>query len=182
MNPVTSPVRRCEGTRRPPQPRSTPRPGAGPPIPLAGLAPLLGRPVGRWVLASLALRLTSEPVAHLGATVPRGSPYQSLGLEILLAFLLMVVILVAGTLARSGRWWGPLAIGAVVGLEALWAGPISGASMNPARSFGPALVGWHWSDHWVYWASPLLGAASGSILLQWLKRHHVAPKPAKSQH
>jgi hypothetical protein len=47
--------------------------------------------------------------------------------------------------------------------------------MNPARSFGPALVGWHWVSHWVYWVGPLLGAASGSVLLQWIKGRRVAP-------
>ena len=60
------------------------------------------------------------------------------------------------------RWAAPVLIGATVGLEATFGGPVSGASMNPARSFGPALVGAAWAHHWIYWAGPLLGAAGGA--------------------
>ena len=62
-----------------------------------------------------------------------------------------------------------LAIGGTVGLEAIFAGPISGASMNPARSFAPALVGWEWHGHWAYWVGPIAGAALGAVTICWLK-------------
>ena len=62
-----------------------------------------------------------------------------------------------------------LAIGATVALDALWGGPISGASMNPARSFGPALIAGAWQDHWVYWLGSLLGASLGAGVYQFLR-------------
>jgi glycerol uptake facilitator-like aquaporin len=65
-----------------------------------------------------------------------------------------------------------------VGLEAIFAGPISGASMNPARSFGPALVAVNWTAHWVYWAGPLAGAAAGAVVYRWLRDNgKAAPQP-----
>ena len=62
-----------------------------------------------------------------------------------------------------------LAIGGTVGLEAIFAGPISGASMNPARSLGPALVGWTWASQWLYIVGPLAGAAAASLVYAWLR-------------
>lgn len=107
------------------------------------------------VLASALLWLLFGNVGKMGATLPAGSPFQSLVLEaVMTAFLLLVAF-------RSGLAW---AIGAVVALEALMGGPISGASMNPARSFGPAVVGGFWEAHWVYWLGPLAGGA----LAAWL--------------
>ena len=75
----------------------------------------------------------------------------------------MFVIMAMATDGRAVVQSAPLAIGATVGLEALFAGPISGASMNPARSFGPAVASGLFTDHWIYWAGPLLGAALGSV-------------------
>ena len=75
-------------------------------------------------------------------------------------------------LSIEPRLAGPvtaLAIGGVVGLEAIFAGPISGASMNPARSLAPALVGWEWHGHWAYWVGPIVGAALGAATMCWLK-------------
>ena len=87
---------------------------------------------------------------NLGVTVPAGSVSQAFLLELILTFFLLLVAL------RSGLPW---VVGGVVALEAAMGGPITGASMNPARSFGPALASGIWTAHWLYWLAPLLGAA-----------------------
>ena len=120
-------------------------------------------------MASLALWLIIGRSADMGATVPSGSALESLGLEMVLTFILMFVIMAAATDPRTRRHSAALAIGATVGLEALFAGPISGASMNPARSFAPALVGWVWQDHWLYWVGPITGALAASAVYSWLR-------------
>lgn len=119
-------------------------------------------------LASLALRALLGLVADMGATIPAGSVEQSLGLEIVLTFVLMFVIMAVATDARAAGQGAALAIGGTVALEAIFAGPISGASMNPARSFGPALVGWAWWSHWAYWVGPVAGASAAALLYKWL--------------
>lgn len=118
--------------------------------------------------ASLTLRGLLGNVGDMGATLPGGSAWQSFGLEIVLTFLLMTVVMAVATDSRAIRQGAPIAIGAIIWLETTFAGPISGASMNPARSFSPALVGWVWDSHWIYWAAPLIGAGAASLLYQWL--------------
>ncbi len=81
----------------------------------------------------------------------------------------MFVIISVATDTRAVGHLAAVAIGATVALNALWGGPISGASMNPARSFGPALIAGVWDAHWVYWLGPLLGASIGGVLYQWLR-------------
>lgn len=71
--------------------------------------------------------------------------------------------------AQFRAWLAAIAIGGTVALDALWGGPISGASMNPARSFGPALVSDIWQDHWVYWIGPLLGTCLGGLVYQSMR-------------
>jgi len=123
------------------------------------------------VTAALCLRLLFGNVAHLGATLPTGSggAWQAFWLEALLTFFLMFVIMAVATDTRAVGQAAALAIGATVALEALLAGPISGASMNPARSFGPALVSGTWTALWVYLSAPLLGAALAAMLYRWLR-------------
>jgi MIP family channel proteins len=121
------------------------------------------------VAAGAMLRLLFGPAASLGATLPRGPAWQSLVLEGLLTFFLMFVIMAMATDARAVGQSAALAIGATVGLEALFAGPISGASMNPARSFGPALVSGAFAHHWVYWAGPCVGALLGALSYEGLR-------------
>ena len=94
----------------------------------------------------------------LGATLPAGSAMQSFILEIVLTFLLMLVILSVSTGAKEKGITAGIAIGAVIGLEAMFAGPICGASMNPARSLAPALLSGHLEHFWVYLTGPVLGA------------------------
>lgn len=122
---------------------------------------------------ALTLRLLFGPAANLGATLPAGSALQSLGLEVLLTAALMFVIMAVATDTRAVGQLAAIAIGATVALDALWGGPISGASMNPARSFGPALVAGVWHNHWVYWLGPLVGAGLGAGTYQWLRATSV---------
>ncbi|MEG4508026.1 MIP/aquaporin family protein [Microcoleus sp. F6_B4] len=111
------------------------------------------------IAASTLLLITLGKVANLGATVPlNGNWLQSLILETVLTFILMFVILGSGLDRRAPIGFAGIAIGLTVGLEAAFMGPITGASMNPARSFGPAIVGGIWQHQWVYWVAPILGA------------------------
>src|SRR5579883_2091416 len=127
-------------------------------------------------LAAGSLRLLLGDVAHLGATLPagRGGAWQSFGLEYLLTFFLMIVIMAMATDSRAVGQAAALAIGGTVALEALFAGPICGASMNPARSLGPALVAWLWTAQWVYICGPMLGAVSGAWVYRLLRGPHRA--------
>jgi MIP family channel proteins len=128
------------------------------------------------IVAAVCLRALFGNVAHLGATLPAGSggAWQSFWLEALLTFFLMFVIMAVATDTRAVGQAAALAIGATVGLEALFAGPISGASMNPARSFGPALVGGTWTALWVYLLAPLIGSATAALLYRWLRTASIA--------
>ena len=110
------------------------------------------------ILASLTLRLMFPASATLGATMPAGSAMQSFVLEAILSFILMFVILSVSTGPKEKGIMAGIAVGAVIGLEALFAGPISGASMNPARSLAPALVSMRLEHLWIYLTAPALGA------------------------
>ena len=120
--------------------------------------------------AALVLRWTLGDVARVGATTPGSAGAgQSFAFEALLTFFLMFVIMAVATDERAEGRGAALAIGATVGLEALFAGPISGASMNPARSLGPALVAGVWTAQWVYVVAPALGAVAAAWLYEWLR-------------
>jgi MIP family channel proteins len=137
-----------------------------PPRRMAGywLAQLLGA-----IVAATCLRLLFGNVAQLGTTLPAGSVWQSFALEVVLTFFLMFVIMAVATDTRAVGQAAALAIGATVGLCALFAGPISGASMNPARSLGPALVSMTWTAQWIYVTAPFLGAAIAALAYRWLR-------------
>ena len=110
------------------------------------------------LVASCVLRALFPRHPTLGITTPAGSASQSLILEIILTALLMFVILNVSTGPKERGTTAGIAVGAVIALEALFAGPISGASMNPARSFAPALVTQHFADLWIYLVAPATGA------------------------
>ncbi|WP_026734166.1 MIP/aquaporin family protein [Fischerella sp. PCC 9605] len=119
---------------------------------------ILAQSIGA-IAASALLLISLGKVANLGATLPlNGNWFQSFILETILTFVLMFVIFGSGLDRRAHIGFAGLAIGLTVGLEAMFMGPITGASMNPARSLGPALVGGIWQSHWVYWVAPILGA------------------------
>lgn len=120
-------------------------------------------------LASLLLRVLFPSNLTLGATLPSGSPLQSFILEVVLTFFLMLVILFTSQGSKEVGVLAGMAIGATVLLEAMFAGPICGASMNPARSISPAVVGGHMSALWVYIFAPILGAGLATPVWQYLK-------------
>lgn len=113
---------------------------------------------GGAVAASVTLRLLFPEHQTLGATLPGGAALQSFVLEVILTWWLMTVILGVAEGAKEKGLVAGIVIGAVVMLEALFAGPVSGASMNPARSLGPALVSLNLTDLWIYLCAPVLGA------------------------
>ena len=127
---------------------------------LAGRAvlPYLLSQLAGALLASALLRAMFGNVASLGATLPVGPPVRSLVLEAVLTAILMIVILCVSTGPKEVGVMAGIAVGGVIALEALFAGPISGASMNPARSIAPAVVSGNLTALWVYLAGPLVGA------------------------
>lgn len=108
--------------------------------------------------ASGLLKLLFPTSATLGATLPAGAAGQSFVLEAVLTAILMLAILSVSTGAKEKGLTAGIAIGAVIALEAMFAGPISGASMNPVRSLAPALLSGHLEHLWVYLTAPVLGA------------------------
>jgi aquaporin Z len=110
------------------------------------------------LLASFTLHILFPDDKSLGGTLPAGSDMQSFVLEILLTLILMFVILSVSTGAREKGITAGIAVGAVIGLEAMFAGPICGASMNPARSLAPALVSGKLAHLWIYLTGPFAGA------------------------
>jgi MIP family channel proteins len=115
------------------------------------------------VLASIFLRLLFPDHTTLGVTLPAGLALQSFFLELILTFILMFVILSVSTGAKEKGVMAGVAIGSVIALEAMFAGPISGASMNPARSLAPALIAFHLDHLWLYLTAPVLGAAAAVV-------------------
>jgi len=105
----------------------------------------------------------------LGATIPTGSNLQSFVLEIVLAFILMLTIVCTSQGSKETGTMAGLAIGGVVLLEAMFAGPISGASMNPVRSLAPAIVSGNILTLWIYLTAPILGAALATFVWRYIK-------------
>jgi len=109
------------------------------------------------IAASLILRSMFPGHATFGATLPSGGIWRAFVFELFLSWMLMLVILKSSDRNNPQRAYAGFVIGAVVGLEALFGGPISGASMNPARSLGPAIASGAISDLWIYWTAPCVG-------------------------
>jgi aquaporin NIP len=136
------------------------------------------RDAGAYVAAQLAgalaaalalLAIWPDAPAGLGAAVPSVGAGSALVYELVMTALLMFVIMAVATDTRAVGPAAAIAIGGTVGLDALFGGPATGASMNPARSFGPALAAGEWQDFWIYLAGPLLGAAAGAFTYQLVR-------------
>jgi MIP family channel proteins len=126
--------------------------------------------VGGAVLAALCLlAVWPDQPADLGATVPSVGVGSALVYEGLMSAFLMFVILAVATDTRAVGAAAAIAIGGTIGLDALFGGPVTGASMNPARSLGPALASGRWTDIWIYILGPILGAVAGAVLYQALR-------------
>lgn len=121
------------------------------------------------IAAAFLLRAILGDVAQMGTTAPAGSLGQSFALEVVLTFFLMFVITAVATDSRAVGTMAGWAIGGTVGLCAMFGGPISGASMNPARSLGPALVATRFDDLWLYIAAPIVGAILGAVAYRFVQ-------------
>jgi aquaporin Z len=121
--------------------------------------PYIGSQVAGALLASLFLRLLFSSHPTLGSTEPAGPALQSFVLEVVLTLVLMVVVLAVSSGSKEKGAMAGVAVGSVIALEALFAGPVCGASMNPARSLAPALVSLRLEPLWIYLTAPFLGAA-----------------------
>jgi len=119
--------------------------------------------------AAAILRGSLGNIAHVGATLPSGSERQSFLWELVLTFFLMFVIMAVATDTRAVGEAAAIAIGGTVGLDAMFGGPISGASMNPARSIGPAFISGDLHALWLYILAPIAGAALGAVVYQFVR-------------
>jgi len=129
--------------------------------------------------AALAAVWPSQPAA-LGTTLPTVGAGSALVYEVVMSAFLMFVIMALATDTRAVGAAAAIAIGATVGLDALFGGPITGASMNPARSLGPALVSGELHDLWLYLLGPLVGAVLGALVYQLVRGEHPATARAES--
>ncbi|HXB46043.1 MAG TPA: aquaporin [Puia sp.] len=133
------------------------------------IIPYIFAQLGGACLASSILKYLFPANEFLGATVPNGTEMQSFILEFILTFLLMLVILTSTHKKNQSLLVPALAIGGTVGLEALFAGPICGASMNPARSISPALISGHLQSLWIYVLAPITGAITSVFVFRVFK-------------
>lgn len=129
---------------------------------------LLSQSVGA-VLASLILGLVLGPVAQFGATLPAVTVGRAFLVEWLLSFVLMFVIMAVATDERVTPGFSGIAVGLTVGFCAMMGGPLTGASMNPARSLGPAFAGGIWLAHWIYWIAPITGMIAAARVYDFLR-------------
>jgi MIP family channel proteins len=130
------------------------------------LAYIAAQVSGALAAAGLLAAIWPSDPASLGATMPSVGAGSALVYEAVLTAFLMFVIVAVATDTRAVGAGAAIAIGGTVGLDALFGGPITGASMNPARSIGPALVSGELHDLWIYLAGPILGAAVGALAYQ----------------
>jgi len=141
------------------------------------------RALGYWsaqlvgaVSAAALLRASFGDIAHVGTTLPAGSHGQAFLWELVMSAFLMFVILAVATDTRAVGEAAAIAIGGTIGLDAMFGGPVTGASMNPARSLGPALVSGDLHALWIYILAPLVGASIGGLGYQFVRGEQ--PKPA----
>jgi Major intrinsic protein len=140
------------------------------------------RALGYWaaqfvgaITAAAILRGSLGNIAHVGATLPSGSQGQSFLWELVMSFFLMFVIMAVATDTRAVGEAAAIAIGGTIGLDAMFGGPISGASMNPMRSLGPALISGDLHALWMYIVAPIIGTSLGAVAYQFVRGE---PTPA----
>jgi aquaporin NIP len=145
------------------------------------LAYLAAQLAGALVAAGLLAAIWPSLPAALGATVPTVGIGSAFAYEVVLTAFLMFVIMAVATDTRAVGAGAAIAIGGTVGLDALFGGPITGASMNPARSIGPALVAGELHDLWLYIAAPLVGATIGALVYQVVRGEHPGEPEPRSE-
>jgi aquaporin NIP len=121
------------------------------------------------VVAAALLRASLGNIANVGATYPSGSDGQSFLWEFVMSFFLMFVVLAVATDTRAVGEAAAIAIGGTIGLDAMFGGPISGASMNPIRSLAPGLVSGDLHSVWIYLTAPVVGAGLGAVAYQFIR-------------
>ncbi|CAG0952761.1 MAG: glycerol uptake facilitator, MIP channel [Candidatus Methanoperedens nitroreducens] len=131
--------------------------------------PYIAAQIGGAILASALLFMIFGNIGNLGATLPRGSWMQSFILEVVMTFFLMLVIISVATDSRVKPEISGIAIGGVVALDALFGGAISGASMNPARSLGPAIIGGIFDNQWIYLIAPVIGSLIAVVIYEYIR-------------
>jgi len=142
-------------------------------FPAKQLLPYIISQLAGGIFASAVLKFLFPLNEMLGGTIPAGSNMQSFILEVLLTFFLMLVIINVATGSKEQGMFAGVAIGAVVGLEAMFAGPICGASMNPVRSMAPAIISGQYRHLWIYIAAPIIGAALAIPLCKYLRGNTI---------
>ncbi len=143
------------------------------------LAYLAAQLLGASTAALLLLAAWTSKPAHLGATLPSVGDGTALAYEVVLTAFLMFVITAVATDTRAVGAAAAIAIGGTVGLDALFGGPITGASMNPARSFGPALASGTWGSFWVYLVGPFIGATIGVFAYGFVRGPRVSEEASR---
>ncbi|OMO81798.1 Major intrinsic protein [Corchorus capsularis] len=135
------------------------------------IAQLLGSIVACFLL-EFATAGWVAPAFSVGADV---GVLNALVLEIVMTFGLVYTVYATAVDPKKGSLGtiAPIAIGFIVGANILAGGPFSGASMNPAVAFGPAVVGWSWANHWIYWAGPLVGGGIAGVLYEFIFISHT---------
>ncbi len=146
-------------------------------LPAAAVAPYVLSQTAGALLASLFLKAAFPAHPTLGATLPAGGAGQAFAFELVLTLVLMFVILRVSTGAKEKGITAGIAVGAVIGLEALFAGPVCGASMNPARSLAPAVVAGRLEHLWVYLVAPTVGALLAVAVAKLVEE----PSPSTSE-
>lgn len=148
-------------------------------FPLRGVPAYIAAQCVGAAAAAATLRTLLGAAGQIGATVPSRaldiSAADAFVLECLMSFALMLVIMAVATDERVTHGFSALAVGTTVGFCALVGGPLTGASMNPARSFGPALAGGIWTGHWLYWIAPILSMMLAAHVYDWLHPAYGSP-------
>ncbi len=138
-------------------------------FPRRHIAPYWLAQIGGALIAAAILRGSLGNIAHVGATYPSGSDHQAFLWEAVLSFFLMFVIMAVATDTRAVGEAAAIAIGGTVGLDAMFGGPITGASMNPARSLGPGIVTGDLTAIWVYLLAPAVGASIAALAYTFIR-------------